>query len=161
MELDIEQCQRLFSLPATVKPSQTDSESSIKEALKQIAEKQQAEILQANAERNGGFFDAEMEKLDKWAEDVKNSLEIELKELDKEIKTRKTEAKKILTLEEKVKAQRQIKEMEKRRNELRQNLYQAQDEVDGRKEQLIEEVEARLKQKITQENLFTIQWRLV
>ncbi len=31
------------------------------------------------AERNAGFFDTEMEKLDKWAEDVKDSLEIELK----------------------------------------------------------------------------------
>ncbi len=43
----------------------------------------------------------------KWAEDVKNSIELELKELDHEIKAGKTEAKKILNLEEKVKAQRQ------------------------------------------------------
>lgn len=47
-----------------------------------------------NTERNAGFFDNEMEKLDKWAENVKGSMEIELKELDKEIKCRKTEAKK-------------------------------------------------------------------
>jgi len=98
-----------------------------------------------------------MEKLDKWA-DVKSSIELELKELDRDIKARKTEAKKILNLEEKVKAQRQIKEMEKRRNELRQNLYQAQDEVDGRKESLINEIEARLKQKIEESELFTVRW---
>ena len=42
------------------------------------------------------FFDDEMTKLDKWAEDRKNSLEIELKQLDKDIKTLKTESKKIL-----------------------------------------------------------------
>ncbi|GEM_PF-5542966 len=30
-----------------------------------------------------GFFNTEMGKLDRWAEDVKNSLEIELKELDR------------------------------------------------------------------------------
>lgn len=45
-----------------------------------------------------------MEKLDKWADDVKSSIELELKELDREIKARKTEAKKILKLDEKVKA---------------------------------------------------------
>lgn len=95
--------------------------------------------------------------MDKWA-DVKSSIELELKELDRDIKARKTEAKKILNLEEKVKAQRQIKEMEKRRNELRQNLYQAQDEVDGRKESLINEIEARLKQKIEESELFTVRW---
>ena len=84
-----------------------------------------------------------------------------MKELDKEIKARKTEAKKILKLDEKVKAQRQIKEMEKRRNELRQNLYQAQDEVDGRKENLINEIEARLKQKVESKELFLVKWSVI
>jgi hypothetical protein len=32
-----------------------------------------------NSERNAGFFDTEMEKLDRWAEDMKSSMEIELK----------------------------------------------------------------------------------
>ena len=71
-----------------------------------------------------------MEKLDNWAEDKKNSLEIELKDLDKEIKIRKAEAKKILNLEEKVKTQREIKEMERKRNELRLELFKSQDEID-------------------------------
>jgi len=102
-----------------------------------------------------------MEKLDKWADDVKSSIEIELKELDREIKARKTEAKKILKLEEKVKAQRQIKEMEKKRNELRQNLYQAQDEVDVRKENLVNEIEVRMKQNTETNELFTIKWKIV
>ena len=44
------------------------------------------------------LFDDEMTKLDKWAEDRKNSLEIELKQLDKDIKTQKTESKKIVKL---------------------------------------------------------------
>ena len=135
--------------------------NQVRNDIKKIALKQQAEILQINAERNGGFFDTEMEKLDKWADDVKNSIEIELKELDREIKARKTEAKKILNLEEKVKAQRQIKEMEKKRNELRQNLYQAQDEVDVRKENLINEIESRMKQKTKTNEWFTIKWKIV
>ncbi len=120
----------------------------------------EAEILAECAQRNSGFFDAEMEKLDKWAEDVKNSIEIELKERDLEIKLRKTEAKKILSLEEKVRAQREIKEMEKTRNTLRQNLFQAQDEVDAKKEKLIDEIEARLTQKVTKDRLFLVRWTI-
>ena len=127
----------------------------------QIAHKQESEILQANAERNAGFFDTEMGKLDKWADDIKSSLEIELKELDKEIKFRKTEAKKILSLEEKVEAQRSIKELEKKRNTLRMNLYEAQDEVDAKKEKLLEDIEARLQQKLERNELFLIRWRIV
>lgn len=158
--LDAEQCQRLFSLPAILNPADMTLSDEARDRIDQITYASEAEVLSISAQRNAGFFDAEIEKLDKWAEDVKNSIEIELKELDKEIKARKTEAKKILSLEEKVGAQREIKEMEKRRNFLRQNLFQSQDEVDAKKEKLIDEIEARLKQKITKSRLFLVRWRI-
>ena len=103
--LDEEQCRRLFSLPATLSPfEKRDSLNKPEEQLEQMLFAEEATILRTIAERNADFFDSEMEKLDKWAEDIKNSLEIKLKELDKDIKFRKTESKKILKLEEKVKA---------------------------------------------------------
>ncbi|PIQ23108.1 hypothetical protein COW36_03535 [bacterium (Candidatus Blackallbacteria) CG17_big_fil_post_rev_8_21_14_2_50_48_46] len=102
-----------------------------------------------------------MEKLEKWADDIKTSLEIQLKELDKEIKFRKTEAKKILNLEQKVKALRDIKELEKKRNQLRMSLYEAQDDVDNQKEELMTSIENRLRQKTQRTELFTIRWKLV
>jgi ERCC4-related helicase len=176
--LEEDQCQRLFSLPATVLQRQFISRQGMKgiggiegeggegmegvqERLNQITHEWQTQILQMNAERNAAFFDAEMEKMDKWAEDLKNSLEIELKNLDRDIAFRKAEAKKILKLEEKVEAHRHIKEMEKKRNTMRFNLYQAQDDVDIRKEKLIEEIEARLNQRIERDELFFIRWKLV
>ncbi len=161
IELDIEQCQRLFSLVAQREIYLQDADLVIQNKLEEIVYKQEAEILHGNSKRNALFFDEEMEKLDKWAEDIKNSLEIELKELDKNIKISKTEAKKILKLEEKVKAQRHIKEMEKKRNTMRQELYQKQDEVDERKEKLISEIEERMKQKIEKNELFTVRWQLI
>jgi len=112
-------------------------------------------------ERNGKFFDNEVDKLDKWADDIKKVLELDLKKLDIDIKTKKTNAKKIITLEEKVKAQRDIKDDEKKRKEMRNKLYETQDEVDVKKEKLIERVEAQLKQKTRVEPLFTIKWKVV
>jgi len=87
---------------------------------------------------------------------LKNGLELELKELDREIKLLKTESKKILRLEEKLKAQKDIKEMEKKRNTKRRTLLETQDEIDSRKEGLIEVVEARLRQQISQIELVII-----
>jgi hypothetical protein len=159
-ELDTDQCIRLFSLQAEISKSNNPEESVI-QRLDEIKYKHQTEILGTTAQRNSRFFDLELEKLDKWAEDKKNSLEIELKELDKDIKTRKTEAKKILKLEEKVKTQREIKELEKKRNELRLELFKSQDEVDERKENLITEIEQRLKQNTFLEQLFVIKWRVI
>ena len=160
-ELDIEQGQRLFSLTASANSFTEKTPDNVSDNINKMIHRLETDILQLNAEHNATFFDAEMDKLDKWAEDIKNSIEIELKQLDKDIKARKTEAKKILKLDEKVKAQKEIKDMEKKRNTLRQNLYQAQDEVDKKKERLIEDIESRLKQKREKTELFTVRWSVI
>jgi superfamily II DNA/RNA helicase len=113
------------------------------------------------AERNGNFFDHEVDKLDNWAEDVKKALELDLRKLDIDIKTAKTNAKKILNLDEKLSAQREIKDWEKKRNEMRKRLFETQDDVELRKEKLLESVESRLTQQSKLEPLFTIRWRII
>ena len=118
-------------------------------------------ITSRSAERNSEFFDNEVDKLDKWADDMKTALELDLKKLDIDIKTAKTLAKKNVNLDEKLKAQRSIKDMEKKRNEMRKKLYEAQDDVDTRKEQLIARVEAQLKQRTSLAPLFTIRWKVM
>jgi hypothetical protein len=50
-------------------------------------------------------------------------------------------------LEEKIEAQRTVKDLEKRRSEKRRSLFEAQDEVDAKKEKLFDEVEQTLRQK--------------
>ncbi|MCU0351572.1 MAG: hypothetical protein MUF43_12220, partial [Flavobacterium sp.] len=85
----------------------------------------------------------------------------EIRDLDAEIKLRKAEAKKMLNLDAKVKAQRQIKELEKKRSEKRQTLFEAQDEIDEKKETLLSDIEKMLSQKIAQNELFTFKWRMV
>ena len=160
--LDPDHCHRLFSLNGEEGTSegQLNLPQEIKNHLKKSAEIFTEQVLLRNSQRNAGFFDEELIKIEKWAEDKKSSLEIELKQLDVEIKTLKAEARKLPRLVEKVKAQRHIKEMEKRRNEMRMNLYQHQDEVDQRKENLISDIEARLKQMTSINELFTIRWTI-
>ncbi|OGC23636.1 hypothetical protein A3J90_02540 [candidate division WOR-1 bacterium RIFOXYC2_FULL_37_10] len=156
--LEEDVARRLFSLSAKI--SQNKVEISNKEL--QVKEKEKVQILTMNiTERNREFFDDEIDKLEKWAEDVKKSLEIELKRLDIDIKTMKTNAKKVLNLQEKVQLQREIKDSEKKRNDMRQKLYQAQDDVDVKKEDLLKRVEAQLKQKTTITPLFTIQFKVI
>ncbi|WP_028975449.1 SNF2-related protein [Spirochaeta cellobiosiphila] len=112
------------------------------------------------AEENAKFFDEEMTKLDAWADDLKKSLEIEIKQLDVEIKTRKTESRKITELAAKVSEQREIKKLESQRNEKRKFLFTAQDDIEEKKEGLIDNIESRMNQEITETELFTIRWEL-
>lgn len=122
---------------------------------------QRAEITQSNAERNNKFFEEEIDKLDNWAHDIKSGLEKELRDIDAEIKLRRSESKKASRLEEKVRIQRIIKDLEKRRSEKRLSLYQAQDEVDAKKESLLTKIEAMLAQKIEQTKLLTFHWNII
>ena len=158
--VDGEIAKNLFSIAARdVKATTVSPEEKTK--LDELENQTIAMVSGRIAERNSEFFDNEVDKLDKWAEDMKKALELDLKKLDVDIKISKTNAKKILNLNEKLKAQRGIKDMEKKRNEMRKKLYEAQDDVEGRKEKLIGQVEAQLKQKSKLESLFTIRWRVV
>ena len=61
---------------------------------------------------------------------------------------------------EKVAAQRRIRDLEAERNRKRRALFDAQDQIDRRKDGLISDVEARLRQQVETEPLFTIRWRV-
>lgn len=157
VELEQAQCKRLFDLPATIE----NGAVTAGDGTRQIIERLKAAKLADIAERNGTFFDEEMEKLDKWAEDVKKSLELQLKQLDVDIKTSKSEARKLPDLQRKIVAQRRIKQLEKRRNELRSNLFKEQDQIDERKEHLLEQVEVRMRQHLSEVVVMEIGWSLI
>lgn len=55
---------------------------------------------------------------------------------------------------------RKAKELEKQRTDKRRRLFEAQDEVDSRKEVLITDVEAKLQQQLERQEIFTIRWRI-
>jgi ERCC4-related helicase len=152
--------RKLFSLSGQIENNKIIIANDEKKRLDNIEQEIINQISSYSAERNSEFFDDEVDKLDKWADDMKTALELDLKKLDIDIKTAKTNAKKIVELGEKVKEQRQIKEMEKKRNELRKKLYDAQDEVDIKKENLISQIESKLKQQAEIRELFTVRWKI-
>lgn len=158
--IDAETTKRLFSINAQEKEA-VEIPYEINNWFREAIFREKQDVITENATRNRDFFDVEMDKLDLWADDMKISLEKEIKDLDAEIKLRKSEAKKLLNLEAKVKAQRAIKELEKKRSEKRQTLFAAQDEIDDKKETLLSDIEKMLNQKIEQKELFTIKWSLV
>ena len=152
--------ERMLMLPASAIGQATADQAVLQNTSMRI-ERMKQDVLSESANRNQTFFEDEMDKLDTWASDMKVSLEREIIDLDAEIKLRKAEAKKMLQLKDKVAAQRNIKELEKKRADKRQNLYEAQDEVDEQKEELLTKVEKMLEQKVEESELFTLRWRLV
>ncbi|WMJ07620.1 SNF2-related protein [Nitrosomonas sp. sh817] len=150
--------KRLSMLP--VKTMQT-SVSFDAATLKNLTEQEQARIQRDISTRNANFFEAEAEKLDGWAEDLKVTLEREIKEMDRAIKEAKRAATLALTLEEKLAGQKQVKNLESQRNEKRRRLFDAQDEIDSKRGELIAEIEGKLQQIVSIKTVFCISWRLV
>ncbi|GLR68702.1 helicase SNF2 [Acidocella aquatica] len=122
---------------------------------------QAGRIRQANADRNVKFFEAEADKLECWADDLKLGLEREIKEIDRQIKEARRAALAALGLEDKLAGQKQIKSLEHLRTTKRRNLFEAQDEIDRQRGTLIAQIEGKLRQNIKTESLFTLRWVLV
>lgn len=129
--------------------------------LEAIMEQRQAAIQRGISERNARFFEAEAEKLDGWADDLKLGLEREIKELDRQIKEARRLATTALTLEEKLAGQKQIKTLEAQRNERRRTLFDAQDQVDSQRGELIAAIEGKLMQRTALRQVFVLRWSLI
>lgn len=150
---------RLLTLPASV-TGQVQGLSPAAEALKARTAERQAAIRKTISERNGRIFEAEADKLDGWADDLKIGLEREIKELDRQIKEARRVATAALTLEDKLKGQKQIKTLESQRNDKRRSLFEAQDAIDKQREELIGKIEGKLKQRTVEGPLFLVHWRM-
>ncbi len=146
-------------MPARVVRELPTENSSTK--LSEILRQRQEIIQRTIFQRNAAFFEAEAEKLYGWADDLNTGLEREIKELDRQIKEARRAATAALTLEEKLAGQKQVKALESQRNTKHRALFDAQDDIDRRREQLIAGIEGKLQQRVSQERLFSIRWSVI
>lgn len=153
--LDQELATKLMLLPASAKEC-SQSPADLYSLLESEVKKKIDEV----DVRNGKFFEEEVLKLDRWSEDLKKGLEQEIKDLDKELRQARIQAKLATSLSDKLKAQKLIKEIEKARNTKRKELYEQQDTIDSQRDELIGRIEKQLKQRSFTQQLFQAKWRL-
>jgi len=156
--LDEEVAARLLTLPGRL--DQSAQSGATPAELESVTQQRQAVIQRGISERNARLFEAEADKLEGWADDLKVGLEREIKELDRQIKDARRAATTALTLEDKLGGQKQIRALEAQRNEKRRSLFDAQDRVDSQRDELIQSIEGKLMQSAKTERLFSIRWVL-
>ena len=155
--LEPEQCRRLFDLSGIA------SERLLLQPPEQIAAEIEARRREHAAiveQRNAGAFDKEMEKLDRWGDDQRVSLKTALTDLDDAIKTNKKEARLASTLPEKLEFEKLRRTLESKRDEAWRAYDEAARTVDNKKDALLDDIAARLKQSESLHELFTIRWHL-
>lgn len=157
-QIDPDTARRFFNLNARTYdlPDAFDSTP-----LEPFFENQKAAIIADNAEKTAKQFDAEVEKLERWSEDRKTSLDLKIKEIDKQIRDLKKNTRNLHTLDEKIANQRNLRAAETERMNLRRKLFAAQDAIDDERDKLIAAAEKSLTNKITTQRIFAIDWRIV
>lgn len=159
LPLDFEHLSRMLSLEAAEKGSARYSQETLTKLDAQLEIKKK-KIIGDVGNRNYRYFEQELEKLDKWGEDRRNSLRINLKELDEQIKEIKKQARFATNLPEKLSFEKKRRKLESDRDEAWREYDLAAKEIEKNKDSLIDEIEERLKQTEETEDLFFIQWEI-
>lgn len=151
--------EKLLRLPAVMQVAEPFNATDT--ALQADIETRKATLLRDINQRNLGYFEQEVQKLDAWADDLKLGLEQEIKAIDVEIKEVRRMAAVSATLEEKLAQQKHQRELESKRSKLRRELFIRQDEVEAQRNDLINQLEVQLQQEVQAHTLFTVAWELL
>ena len=154
--IPVEAAARLLNLPVSAGPLVTDAvpPESLGSVVEEAISQRRFDVERKNME----FFDEEVVKLDRWADDLKLGLELEIKEIDREIREARMAARTVATLQDKLKGQRRVRELERRRNQQRRDLFEAQDRIDHDRDQMIAKTEALLTTSPDSRPLFCCRW---
>jgi superfamily II DNA or RNA helicase len=152
--------ERLLNLPCVSNVQVETSSAEHRPPLEAEIERQKILVVADLETRNLGAFTQETEKLDAWADDLKVGLERDIKELDRRIKESRTKSKGAATLADKLAAQKEQRDLEGQRDKKRRELFDRQDEIQRKRDGLIDELERQLKQEITVSTVLACEWAL-
>ncbi len=155
--LDQEICEKLFRCEGTVKTT-IKIPQDIAKRLEAEADRHFKATISRCLEENNRHFQEAREQLEKWADDMILAAEQKLQQVKEQIKVLRRKSRLATNLEEQHKIQRKIREFERKKRRLRQEIFDIEDEILAKRDELIEKLEMRLKQKTYQEPLFTIRW---
>ena len=150
--------EKLLRLPASAQTASLPD--TLPAALLTDIDARQAALLTEIEIRSGSYFDQECDKLDAWVEDLKLGLERAIDEVERERKEAGRNAASAKTLADKLAWKKKQRELEDKRNKMRKELFDRQDEISAQRDQLLAQLEAQLEQRIEKRTLFTIEWEL-
>jgi len=149
--------KRLFELPCIKRVAEDALRPS---AVEDGLHREKERILSGFREQRSAWLSEETQKLDKWADDKVTAAEKELVDVKNKVKELKREARTAPDPAAAHQLQKSIQGLEKKKRRLRQRIFEVEDEIFQRRDEMIAEIEARLKEDVELEELFTIKWTI-
>ncbi len=158
--LDQETCEKLFHcLGQTGEASLPPTDQRLR--LEQETQRHTQATISRSLEENNRHFNEARERLEKWAEDMILASEKELKDTKQQINAINRQSRLATTVEEQHELQEKIRDLEKKKRRQRQAIFDLEDEIAQKRDDLIAALEKRMTQKTSAEPLFTIQWSVI
>lgn len=149
--------EKLLTVPAQMQPlNQPVSANDLDPLFEKLLEQKKIDT-EAQLQK---YFEQENTKLERWADDRRRALEMEVKELDLEIREMKKAARGLANLQEQIAARRKIKLKESERDNAMLAYQQAKKKIEADEDKLLDDIEAKLKLRHDIEDLFCVPWSL-
>ena len=111
-------------------------------------------------ERNKALLDAEIQHIEKWAEDQQLTLENELKDIKTKIKEKKRLLSRSENVQQTLTLEKDLNTLTRQQKRKRAEIFNLEDEIEEKRDGMIDKVKAFIKQNITEEELFCVHWAL-
>ena len=155
--LDQEVCEKFFLCEGRADGATALSEA-VTQRLAAEADRHAQATIGRSLEANSRHFHEAREQLEKWAEDMELAAQKELDDMKNQVKALNREARLAENLQRQQEIQEQIRRLEAKKRQLRQRLFDLEDEITAKRDRLIDALQRRLKQKTRIETLFTLRW---
>ena len=101
----------------------------------------------------GDFFENEFEEALVGKKDLKD-VKSKIKEINRD-------SKKTSSSEALLKMQTELRDLERKKKRLRQEIFEVEDEIEERRDNMINAIKAKMLKAINESSIFTIKWKLV
>jgi len=156
--LDAEQCQKLFECEGY--SDTADIPESFITKLSKETEVYADGTLERVNQKNLEYVREEEELLDKWTEDMITAIEKELDLVKKQIREAERSLRLATSTQEHLEIQEELQKLNKKKRVMRSTLEENEEEIQAKRDKLIDEIKQRAKTNTTLEELFTVEWEV-
>ncbi|MFZ2399097.1 MAG: hypothetical protein WAW31_10610 [Smithella sp.] len=159
--IDQETCQKLFNCEGTVDaqlPAMNDKE---RQRLDDDCRRHSDATIAVNLENNNKHYQEACIQLDKWAEDMEMATAKEMDNTKREIANMRRQVRMATNMQQQSELQNQLQKLEKTRRQQQQKIFDIEDEIAAKRDNLIEQLTKRMKQKTIATPVFTIRWQVI
>ena len=158
VEADV--AERLFSLAQDVRTAAPLAEDERRRLFDNARQYATAETHRVG-EANHAFFKEAVAKLDLWADDQVAAATLKIDVLKAQLRDVRRQKKNANTLDELASLEKKEMDVTRQIRRARQNVFAVEDEIEQKREDLIERLRRKLVPETVHEELFTIRWRVV